>query len=284
MIDFATLLTAGVSDDKYHGAKHVLSSTGARKLLACPARFRWECDNPQPPRRVYDFGKLAHKLVLGEGSELAVIDAADYRSKGAQEQRNAAYADGLVPVLASEYETAKAMRDAVYAHPTAAALFRKGYPELSGWFTDESTGTALRFRPDWLTELDGQPICVDLKTTINADPAEFVRSVVKFGYHAQAAWYLAGLAAHGVDDAKFYFVLAEKSPPYPVAVVELDFDALSQGDVMMRRAIDTYATCIETDTWPAYGTGIHSISLPPWAIRESVEHDASRLIAELESI
>ena len=282
MNDFG--LTAGIPDERYHGATEVLSSTGARKVLACPARFRWERANPPGAKRAFDFGKLAHRLVLGEGPEICVVDAPDWRSKAAQEQRNAAYAAGLVPVLAAEFEAAGALRDSVYAHDTARDLFKAGAAELSGFWTDEATGTALRFRPDWMTRLDGRPVCVDVKTTVSADPKEFGRSVLKFGYHQQARWYLDGLHAHSVEGARFLFVAVEKQPPYCVSVIELDGDALAEGARLNRKAIDLYARCIESGIWPAYGHHIHTISLPPWAARAAVQADADLLISQLEGI
>ena len=54
-----------VDETTYHADRGSLSSTGARKLLECPARFRHEQLSPPPAKGVFDFGKLAHKLVLG---------------------------------------------------------------------------------------------------------------------------------------------------------------------------------------------------------------------------
>lgn len=284
MIDFASILHRDITDATYHADRTSLSSTGARKLLACPARFRWEQDNPPPHKQAFDLGKVAHTLVLGEGGTIAVIDADNWLSKAAKEARAEAYSAGSTPILRADYQAAQAMRDAVYAHPVARELFREGAAELSGWWRDEPTDIGLRFRPDWLTEVDGRPVCVDLKTTINADPAEFVRSVGKFGYHAQASWYLAGLAAHAIDDARFLFVCVEKTAPYPVSVVELDPDALIEGALRNRAAIDLYRRCLDADTWPAYGDGITTISLPPWMTRGAVQADANQLIKELEGI
>ena len=261
-------LTPGIPDVDYHADREHLSSTGARKVLDCPAKFRWDMDNPRTGSTpAFDFGKVAHALVLGEGGPIQIVDADNWLTKAAKEQRAACYAAGVTAVLRAEHDDAQALRDAVMRHPTAAALFLDGHAELSGFWTDEATGVGLKFRPDWLTDLDGRPVCVDLKTTQSADPREFARSVAKWGYDLQAFWYLAGLAAHGVEDARFIFVAVEKQLPYPVSVIELDAQALENGRKKMRRAIDLYARCIESDTWPAYGAGIHTISLPQWAYR-----------------
>ena len=65
-----------------------LSSTGARKLLppSCPALFRWQQDHPVH-KDVFDFGSAAHRLVLGAGPEIALLDYDNMRTKAAQEER-----------------------------------------------------------------------------------------------------------------------------------------------------------------------------------------------------
>lgn len=261
-------LIAGITDTQYHADRTQLSSTGARKLLSCPARFKWEQDNPPAPKRAWDFGKLAHRLVLGEGSPIQVIDADNWLTKAAKEQRDEAYASGAVPVLRSEHDAACQMRDSVMAHPAAGGIFAEGTAELSGYWRDEPTDVGLRFRPDWMTTVGGVPWCVDLKTTVSANPDDFARSIAKFGYHAQAAWYLRGLKEGYGIDARFIFVAVEKSAPYPVSVIELDYEAIVEGERMNRAAIDLYAQCVKTDTWPAYDDGITLINLPAWALPE----------------
>lgn len=261
-------LKSGVSDTSYHQDKTTLSSTGARKLLACPARFKWEQDNPPAPKRAWDFGKLAHRLVLGEGSAIQVVDADNWLTKAAKEQRDTAYANNVVPVLRSEYDAASQMRDSVMKHPTAGGIFAEGAAELSGYWRDEPTDVGLKFRPDFMTTVGGRVWCIDFKTTISADPDDFARSIAKFGYHAQAAWYLRGLKEGYDIDARFIFVAAEKTAPYPVSVIELDHEAIVEGDRLNREAIDLYAECIKTNTWPAYDDGITLVNLPAWALPE----------------
>lgn len=268
-------LLEGITDIDYHSGGG-LSSTGARKLLDCPARFRYEQLNPPASTGVFDFGKLAHKLILGEGADIVPIDFPDYRTKDAKALRDEARAEGKIPALASEVAAAEQMASRVHAHPAANVLFSDGRPEVSGSWVDEATRTTLRFRPDWLTD----DTCVDVKTCASADPAVFGKSVANYRYHLQAAWYIAGLAAHGID-ARFVFVCVEKTPPFLVSVIELDQEALMEGARLMRQAVDLYAHCVDTDTWPAYGDTIHQISLPHWALkaRDQAIYDEA---AELE--
>lgn len=269
----------GMSDADYHADPvpgGSLSSTGARKLLppSCPARFHHERTNPPPSRPEFDFGKAAHLEVLGAGPDIVVIDAADWRTKTAREQRDTAYAAGQVPLLAADYTQIQGMANAIRQHPLAAALLdpTTGSPEQSLFWRDPETGVWCRARTDWLrNKTTGRVIVVDYKTTDSADPGHIERAVRRYGYHQQDPWYLDGIKAVGLaDDAGFVFIFQEKTAPYLVHPVELDADTRHAGRARNRRALEIYRQCAETGDWPSYTADddISLISLPPYALRE----------------
>ena len=270
---------AGVYDampeDMYHGDPvpgGSLSSSGARKLLppSCPARFRYETDNPPPPKDYFDLGSAAHRLVLGAGAEIAVIKAPDWRTKAAKDERDAARAEGFLPLLTAEHEQVQAMAAALRAHPVASALFNpeRGKPEQSLFWQDGPAGVWRRARYDWLPQAGARErlIIPDYKTTVAADLDNIAKSVARYGYFQQAPWYLDGAIALGLDaDPAFVFVMQEKEPPYIVTVIQLDADALRMGRELNRQAIGLYRRCSESGEWPGYSDGIPHVSLPAWA-------------------
>lgn len=259
----------GIPDTVYHADRASLSSSGAKKLLppSCPALFKHGQDNPQENKAVFDIGKVAHKMILGVGEKVVRVDAADWKTKAAQDKRKEAYAAGHIPLLKAEVDAAQRMAGAAYEHPLAAALLAEGTPELSGYWHHTETGARLRFRPDWLTELaNGRVTIVDVKTSTSASPQEFSSSAAKFGYAMQRAWYCEGLRALEIaDDPAFLFVVVDKNPPHLVSVVTLDDEAIAYGQRQMRRAINTYAECVEKNDWPGWPDNVHTISLPRWA-------------------
>lgn len=280
----APAFVAGVYPDMPEAEYHAdpvpggsLSSTGARKLLApsCPAKFKYERDNGRAPKREFDLGHATHKLVLGKGADIIEIDAATYRTTAAQDQRDAAYADGLVPLLPKELAQVEAMAKAVRDHPIAGPLFTPGtgQAELSGFWQDQRTGIWRRFRTDWVKNGGDRTIAVDLKTTVDASPEALERAIYNLGYNQQAAWYLDGLRAVGLadHDAQFMFVFVEKTPPYLITVTGLDLTSLRIGAARNARAIDRYRECTETGHWPAYVDGVTYLSLPPWAEKNDTE-------------
>lgn len=266
----------GIPDAVYHADPvpgGSLSNSGARKLLApsCPARYAYEREHPPASRPDFDFGHAAHRLTLGTGLDIAVIDAPDWRTKAAKEQRDAAYAAGRAPMLTGEYARAQAMVTALRQHPLAAALLdpATGRAEQSAFWVDEQAGIWRRARYDWLRDqAGGRVIVVDYKTTDSADPDHIRRAIHNHGYYQQDPWYLDGIKALDVaDDPAFLFVFQEKAAPYLVTVVELDEYDRAAGRDRNRRAIDVYARCVATGEWPGYASDILPISLPAWAHR-----------------
>jgi len=250
-----------------------LSASGAKKLLppSCPAIFEWERRNGRPPKDAFDFGHAAHQMVLGVGAEIATIDAKDWRTKAAAEAKDAAHAEGKIPLLAKDFQVVAAMAGAIRSHPIASVLLdpANGKPEQSLFRQDES-GVMLRSMLDWLPDSgDGRMIVPDYKTSVSAAPEKFRKASADFGYHQQAAWYIDMVLALGLaEDAAFVFVVQEKTAPYLVTVFEPDAQALRIGREMNRRAIDIYASCQSSGVWPGYSTEVELLSLPPWYVRQ----------------
>lgn len=264
---------AGIHDipeADYFGASYALSCSGAKLLLppSCPAKFFYRQDHAEY-KAAWDFGSGAHNMVLGAGPEIVECEFDDWKKKAAQEQRDAARAEGKIPLLTKELAAVKAMAEAIRAHPIAGFLFDPcdGMPEQSLFWEHERTGIPLRARLDWLPEMKtGRPIIADYKTADSAEPEKFAKAVADYGYHQQHAWYSDGLAAlYGVLPS-FIFVVQEKQPPYLVSVVELEPEAVRIGRARNERAIDTYRACIKNGGWPGYtDTEPAPIMLPAWA-------------------
>jgi hypothetical protein len=245
-----------------------LSSSGARKLLppSCPAKFLYERQNPPQPSEALDLGTAAHKLVLGAGIDIHVIDADDWRLKATRDERDDARAQGKLPLLKGDYEQVAGMADAIRRHPVAGAIFTpgRGKPEQSLFHQDADAGVWLRARLDWMFD---RPIIGDYKSTRSANPLSFAKSVADFGYHIQDAFYRRVYEAVTGEYPKFVFVVQEKDAPYLVTVCELDHDSVQSGHAMVQHAIERYRDCTESGVWPAYtdADSIELITLPRWA-------------------
>lgn len=264
-----------VTADAYHADARTLSSTGAKRLLDCPARYRWEQDHPRPYNAAFELGHAVHTLTLGAGADLHVVNADSWRAKAARQERDDALAAGQTPLLEAEYQQVLDMREALAAHPVAGPLFNREdrVCEASLYWEDPITGVACRARPDWWSV--DRALVVDLKTTSrSAAPAEFGRTAAQFGYALQAAWYCEAVQAVTGVEAAFVHVVQETTAPYLVSVIQLNAEALQVGAEQADRARRLYAECTASEQWPGYPPTVHSVSLPAWYL---TQHD---LLAE----
>jgi exodeoxyribonuclease VIII len=152
------------------------------------------------------------------------------------------------------------MRHAVRAHPAAAKLLTGGAAEVS-LFANDERGAYCKARYDYLTET----AIVDLKTTEDASPAGFARSLANYKYNLQAAHYRAMAKAVGLGDLRFVFVAVEKSAPHAVACYELDAADLILAENERQALLALHSTCSDFKTWPAYSREVETITLPNWA-------------------
>lgn len=256
-------IVSGIPEAEYHSDTTTLSSTGAKRIIDCPARFKWERDNGRVDKKAYDDGHAVHELVLGIGQGIVKVDADSWRTNAAKEQRDEIRANGQTPMLAGEYDEMVRIADAVMDHPIAGPIFSEGDPERSIYWTDEETGVNCRGRLDWLRT----NAIVDLKTTTEggARTETFTRNVISYGYDMQADWYQDGYEQAGGQNLPYLWVVVEKVRPYVVSVFQASAESLARGRERNREARQRYRDCIESGVWPGYTTDIEPIYPPRWA-------------------
>lgn len=265
-----------------------LSPNGAKRLLppSTPLKFDEYRRNPTGPKRVWDFGTVAHKLVLNEGDQFLVLDPAIHGLKkdgtvadsprataGWKEAEARARAEGLTPIHVDDYRTALAMAQKVHQHETAGPLLAEGEAEEWLYWTDAQSGQKLRQRIDWKTNDDGRLTVIEYKTAACAHPDVFERKAYDFGYFLAFAFAVMGATTLFNESPAYLFVVQEKEPPYDVAVCEPDADAFKLAYQQMRQAIATYQRCTESGHWPGYPAGINTISAPAWAFKKPTLSD-----------
>lgn len=262
--DTLTGLIHDMDDATYH-ARPELSSTGVRRILDSPRRFQWEQAN-RVEKREYDVGHYVHAKVLGVGMGVAVLDFDSRRTNAYKEAEAEAREQGLIPMLAKDVEPLDTMAEAVLAHAGARALLETpGAREVSAFATCPDTAVACRARFDHLAA----DVAVDLKTTAGrASQVGFAREAAKHGYPIQEAHYadVHAWATGAADDERIpmAFVVVEKAPPHLVAVHYFDEITRMVARDLAAKARVTYAECVATDTWPAYGDEPLITQVPGW--------------------
>jgi len=214
----------------------------------------------------FDLGTAAHELLLeGSAARICIIDAENWRTKAAKESRDKARSDGMTPILAKHNRALTEMVDQarMFVDKTEfAGIFMRGRAEETLVWHDE--GLRCKSRMDWLT--DAGDIIMDYKTTENAVPEQFGRSIAKYGYDFQAEWYSRGIEAVTNSRPLFIFLAQESSYPYACSLHSLSNAYQEIAQAKVQRAIDEYRACLEFDEWPAYRTDVHYQEPTSWAL------------------
>ncbi len=221
----------------------------------------------------FDVGTAAHELLL-KGDDIAEwIDAEDWRTKAAREQRDAARREGKVPLLARQrdgvMEMVAAVREQVACFEIDPPLFAAGKPEQT--IVWEEDGVCCRARADWLR--DDMAAIDDAKSTAqSASPHEWPRRTFwSIGCDVQAAWYTRGLEAVTGRTAAFRFVTFETDPPHGLSVFDLAPSALDLAHRKIEWALRTWRECLASGEWPGYERQVASVELSAWADTAFIE-------------
>jgi exodeoxyribonuclease VIII len=228
---------------------------------------------PQEPTAAMAIGSAVHTHVLEldqwDAQYVVAPEGIDRRTKAGKAEWEVVTtaASGRTMLSRADAELVMRMGHSVYSHPAAAMLLKQlpGKAETTWMWNDATTGLQCKCRPDWLTD-DGSLI-IDLKTTEDASPAGFRKSIAAYRYHVQAAHYLTGVErATGRRPEQFIFICVEKKAPFCTAVYAADAQMVEIGSEIAARDLDVLATCKQAGAWPGYSDQIESISLPPWML------------------
>lgn len=238
----------------------------------------WTIETQSPAHYRYGVRKVKTHFDFGEACHLAILQPDEFEVnvyRGPEDRRGNKWKDaaafctneGRLLLTASDYDAVLTIRDAVHADSWVNSIITGGNRtiEASGYWIDEETEVICRCRPDLYREDLG--IIVDVKSTVSAHPDTFARSVVRYGYHAQEAFYSDGWRALGKTVEGFVFLAFEKEAPYVHALYELPPSIVEEGRAAMRNALNTYNNCSKQNHWPAYADGIQELSFKRWAYR-----------------
>lgn len=271
---------SGITNDAYHSGEGI-SKSGLDLIGRSPlhywAKYLDPQREPQEPTPAMLLGTAIHSAVLEPHSfanDYVVFPKIDRRTKEGKAYYDelVAQASGRTIISADDYATCVSIQDNVRRHPAAQVLLNDGEPELSVYWRDEQTGVLCKCRPDWMNYKANT--IIDVKSTDDASPAGFQKSIVKWGYHVQAAWYLDGVkAATGHAPKAFIFAAFEKTRPFATAFYYADDDMIELGRQLYRERLDVFAACLKNNSWPGYPQQLSPISLPGWVMKAANDNE-----------
>lgn len=256
----------------YHSWRAANASTLKVVGRRSPSHAYHALHHPRDPTPALVIGEAAHAAILEparfeeeycRGLGIGKRSKADKEAWKVFEEANA----GKMVLSADDYDHCNEMRQALLKHDTAAELLETAgaMTEISLVWDDPELGCPCKARADLFSTLHGWSILGDLKTTQNAAPDAFSRSIANYDYHVQAAWYLDGAEALAPRDRRFIFIAVEKTPPFGVSCVELDERSLESGRTLYRRWLRAWSAAVASGKYEGYGAAVSPVSLPAYA-------------------
>jgi len=258
------------TNDEYHDDHTRLSPSMLGVLRRSPQEFEGRyitktMKHPEPSESM-NVGSMVHCLALEPElfDDLFVIkpDGLDRRTREGKLAYAELMASGKQVVSDEDFRTAIACVKALMAHDQIALILSQGgIVEQRINFVE--FGVEMRCKPDFVNP--SLKVILDIKTTKDASPAEFAKSVASYGYARQAALYMDAVAMeHGVE-CRFLFAVVCTAPPYEVACYELTDEAKRLGEVEAGTLVQEYIARCETNNWlPVWSSGIVPLDLPKW--------------------
>lgn len=250
----------------------IARNSGLSRIARSPAHYIEYCRTPEDegtPALI--FGRAFHCFILEPTKFLQrfiVRPDWDARTKAGKELRDTftAMAGSRTFLTQDDIDVLNRMRDSVMAHPTARNLVVGGTAEREIAWTDPATKLQCGARLDF--DIHELSAAVDLKSTDDANPRTFARSVATYRYHVQDVHYRDGMNLIGERRDHFFFIAVEKEAPFGVSVCYCDDAAIERGADLRERDMKTLANCLARGEWPCYSNDLQPIALPAWAFYE----------------
>jgi hypothetical protein len=266
-----------MSAEKYHADPCVapsLSASIAKILLDGSPRKAWHSHprlNPnyrETQDDKFDLGTVAHSVFLeSDSSRVVVVEANDWRTNKAKEEREAARAAGKTALRARHHADVLAMVEAAQkfvAESEIAEYWQDGESELTAICNEGNVW--LRSRLDRVTK--NRRLIIDYKSTTDAAPEAFSRQIVRMGYHIQEAFYRRVVRNLGNTGPRFVFIAQSCEPPYECSLHGCHTTLQEIADAQVERAIQLWRECLAKKQWPSHGGRIHWTTPPTYMLQE----------------
>lgn len=139
--------------------------------------------------------------------------------------------------------------------------------------TEDGRTRQCKGRADRISQVGNGEVIIDLKThSGSVSPAELERTVAKFGYHRQAAWYADGYERiAGRPCLGFYFIFVSTTAPYLVTAGKMNDEAQAIGWGDCLKAERLLYEAEKSGVWHGYADQLIEIGLPQWAYKQACE-------------
>ena len=262
-----------ITNAEYHGRKTHLSSTNVRTFYNNKKKFKYGLTHElvKQTKAMAD-GTAVHSFFLEKDKFNTdyVTKPADIKLNTKVGKEWAQEHQGKIIIDFEFSNNLLEMEKSFMDSPAKLIYDNKGQTELS-YFWDDLQLVKGKCRPDWISD-DGS-IVVDIKTTTDASPKGFQKSISNWGYHLQLGWYIRGLRKLGLPAKEFIFIAIEKTPPFSVGVYRADQEMINFAMNKLDEIVPEINQALASQEFPDYTPEITSIGLPPWMTNKKEQPD-----------
>lgn len=253
------MLVTDISNEAYHGSGELSRSTAWSLLTQCPAKVKYDRENP---------GEATPALIIGDAFHTATLEPArfetDFACKPEQIDGKSPLTNHYKEIFAemqseephvkwlnrSDYQMVVEMAGSALDHPILKEHLGRTESIVEGTAYFECEGVKCKVRPDLYSP--GAGVVIDLKSTMDASERGFSKSVRQFGYSFQVAWYLEGLRLAGEKPNTFIFLAVEKKAPYLTAAYKVSAAEIEKQTHAMYKACTLWNECVSSGVYPGY--------------------------------
>lgn len=224
-----------------------ISSHWLKDMLDSPADCYRKHIDPQRPvqesTKAMQFGTLVHCLALTPlqfGKEF-IIDTGNRRTQAGKARYAERAATGKIIINPDEFERARAIVDAMKAHPEARLLLMGGKKEQTIIQERQRGLLPLKARLD--IHHPDQRLVVELKTIHSLEAMD--KAINRYRYALSAAFYADLSASQSVQ-----FIFVQTREPYTVATFEMSRLQLQEGREQYQYALKRFDDCWLKKEWP----------------------------------
>lgn len=276
MITNAKIISIGTNPEDYHKKEFLhctpeypMSSSAIREFILCPAKYKAGGEDDAENNSLL-FGSLLDCLLLTPMQfplRFAVQPETYTDEKGMIKpftklsnncKKWIADQGNKTIITQDKLDEVNRAIEKIKEDETIASFIKQSDTQvfISAIWIDEETKLEIPIKAliDLLPreESEFSSCLADLKSTRDASPINFNRSVFSFGYHIQAAFYLD--LANAVKDSRdtFCFIVQENKTPFQTGKRILHIDFLEMGRSEYKAALSNYCKCLKSGFFPNY--------------------------------
>ena len=241
-------------DNTYYHQSPGVSSSTLRRFRQSQLHAMQEVVEPTTAMQI---GSAAHSLIVeGENAfnnEVAVISGSPYTNANKQLKRD--YLDrGMLVIPQDKRDMLFHMKDNLIEEARKfldvdqgeyPGVFVKPYENALYWWEQD---VLLKLRSDVIRHPVVQPysdesiVVIDYKTTSDCSVSGFTRSIRRYQYDLQAAFYRRGYQRAGFKVEDFLFVAQETKHPYATKIFKMNDEDMDRGWEQLEKSLVDFKT------------------------------------------